>query len=166
MERGFNQGDLSVVDEHCAVDGVDHQEPPGTDYRQHLKAVIGEMRAAFPDLHFEIHQMMSEGDTVAFRIHDDGNADPSATEFRRRVPLIRASQMSAAVAHVSLRARPAVDDGNAPDGKRDLVRLPLSGDLRCSASASAQLAWLSQRTLPSALDIPLRRLRCDGVTAW
>jgi predicted ester cyclase len=67
MERGFNQGDLSIVDEHCAVDGVDHQEPPGTEYRQHLKAVIGEMRAAFPDLHFEIHQMMSEGDTVAFR---------------------------------------------------------------------------------------------------
>lgn len=67
MERGFNQGDLSVVDEQCAVDGVDHQEPPGTDYRQHLKAVIGEMRAAFPDLHFEIHQILSEGDTVAFR---------------------------------------------------------------------------------------------------
>jgi steroid delta-isomerase-like uncharacterized protein len=67
IERGFNQGDLSVVDETCAVDGVDHQEPQGTDYRQHLKAVIGEMRAAFPDLHFEIHQMMSEGDTAAFR---------------------------------------------------------------------------------------------------
>ncbi len=67
LERGFNQGDLAAVDQHCAADGVDHQEPPGTDFRRHLKAVIGELRAAFPDLHFEIHQMMSEGDTVAFR---------------------------------------------------------------------------------------------------
>ena len=30
MERAFHQGDLSVIEEANAPDGVDHQEPPGT----------------------------------------------------------------------------------------------------------------------------------------
>jgi predicted ester cyclase len=66
MERGFNQGDLSALDDHLAPDGVDHQEPAGTDYREHLKAVITMLRTAFPDLHFEIHHILAEGDIVAF----------------------------------------------------------------------------------------------------
>lgn len=67
MERAFNQGDLSAVDEHLAPNAVDHQEPPGTHFPTHLKQVITGMRAAFPDLHFEIHDMLAEGDIVAFR---------------------------------------------------------------------------------------------------
>ncbi len=67
MERAFNQGDLSLVDAMVSADAVDHQEPPGTDFRAHLKAVITAMRTAYPDLHFEIHQMLADGDTVAFR---------------------------------------------------------------------------------------------------
>jgi steroid delta-isomerase-like uncharacterized protein len=66
MERGFNQGDLSAVDDHLASDGVDHQEPVGTDFGEHLKAVITMLRTAFPDLHFEIHHILAEGDIVAF----------------------------------------------------------------------------------------------------
>lgn len=67
LERGFNAGDLSAVDEYLAPDGIDHQEPPGTDYRNHLKQVITMLRMAFPDLHFEIQSIVAEGDTVAFR---------------------------------------------------------------------------------------------------
>jgi predicted ester cyclase len=67
IERGFNRGDLSVVDEHAAADGVDHQEPPGTDYRAHLKQAITMIRTAFPDLHFEIHEIIADGEYVAFR---------------------------------------------------------------------------------------------------
>lgn len=67
MERAFNKGDLTVVDELAAADGVDHQEPPGTDYRAHLKEVVTRMRTAFPDLHFEIHEILADGDIVAFR---------------------------------------------------------------------------------------------------
>lgn len=67
IERGFNQGDLSAVDEHLAADAIDHQEPPGTDFRQHLKAVISGLRTAFPDLHFEVHEILAEGDIVSFR---------------------------------------------------------------------------------------------------
>ena len=67
MERAFNQGDLSIFDEVSAPDGVDHQEPLGTPFIPHLKEVVGALRTAFPDLHFEIHDMLGEGDIVAFR---------------------------------------------------------------------------------------------------
>lgn len=67
MERAFNQGDLTVIDEYHAPDGVDHQEPLGTNFIEHLKAVVRGLRTAFPDLHFEIHDILAEGDIVAFR---------------------------------------------------------------------------------------------------
>lgn len=66
MERAFNQGDLSVIDDYMALGAVDHQEAPGTDFSSHLKHVVRALRAAFPDLHFEIHAMLAEGDIVAF----------------------------------------------------------------------------------------------------
>jgi len=67
MERAFNAGDLTIVDEALAPDGIDHQEPLGTNFATHLKAVITMLRTAFPDLHFEIHDMLAEGELVAFR---------------------------------------------------------------------------------------------------
>lgn len=67
MERGFGQGDLSVIDQYSYAEGVDHQEPLGTDFAAHLKEVITGMRVAFPDLHFEIHDMLADGEVVAFR---------------------------------------------------------------------------------------------------
>lgn len=67
LERGFNQGDVTVFDEYIDPAGVDHQEPPGTDFIAHLKDVVVRMRTAFPDMHFEIHDILAEGDIVAFR---------------------------------------------------------------------------------------------------
>lgn len=67
MEQAFNQGDLAAVDRHLTPDAIDYQEPSGTDFVSHLKQVITALRTAFPDLHFEIHDMISEGDLVAFR---------------------------------------------------------------------------------------------------
>jgi predicted ester cyclase len=67
IERAFNQGDLTAVDEHLAPSGIDHQEPPGTDFVIHVKEVITGLRTAFPDLHFEIHDMLAEGEIVAIR---------------------------------------------------------------------------------------------------
>ena len=67
MERAFNEGDLTVVDAALTQDGIDHQEALGTNFATHLKAVITMLRTAFPDLHFEIHDMLAEGDLVAFR---------------------------------------------------------------------------------------------------
>jgi predicted ester cyclase len=67
MERAFNEGDLTIVDEALVPDGIDHQEPLGTNFARHLKEVITMLRTAFPDLHFEIHEMLAEGELVAFR---------------------------------------------------------------------------------------------------
>ena len=67
LERAFNQGDLSAIDQLVAADGIDHQEPPGTDFQKHLKEVVTRMRTGMPDLHFEIHEILGEGDVVAFR---------------------------------------------------------------------------------------------------
>jgi len=67
MERAFNQGDLSAVDEAIAPAGVDHQEAEGVNFNSHLRQVITGLRTAFPDLNFEIHEAVAEGDVVAFR---------------------------------------------------------------------------------------------------
>ena len=47
--------------------GADHQEPLGTDFIPHLKDVVTKLRAGFPDLHFEVHEAIAEGDLVATR---------------------------------------------------------------------------------------------------
>jgi steroid delta-isomerase-like uncharacterized protein len=67
FERLFNQGDLSYADERLAPAGLDHQEPDGTDFAAHIKDVATTMRRAFPDLHFEVHDIVQEGDLVATR---------------------------------------------------------------------------------------------------
>jgi steroid delta-isomerase-like uncharacterized protein len=67
FERMFNSGDLDFVDEAVAPGAVDHQEPDGTDFRTHLKHVISTLRAAFPDLRFEVEELVAEGDLVACR---------------------------------------------------------------------------------------------------
>lgn len=65
LERGFNQGDLTVWDEVLEPTGVDHQEVPGTDFRSHLKDAVRMLRTAFPDLRFEVHHALAEGEIVA-----------------------------------------------------------------------------------------------------
>src|SRR6478752_1946464 len=67
FERMFNQGDLAHVDTALAPDAVDHQEPAGTDVAAHLKQVISTLRTAFPDLRFDVHELVCEDDTVACR---------------------------------------------------------------------------------------------------
>jgi len=67
FERMFNQGDLDYVDDAVAPNAVDHQEPDGTDFAAHLKTVISTLRTAFPDLRFDAHELVCEGETVACR---------------------------------------------------------------------------------------------------
>jgi steroid delta-isomerase-like uncharacterized protein len=67
FERMFNQGDLDYVDGALATGAIDHQEPAGTDFAAHLKNVISTLRTAFPDLRFDVHELVGEGDTVACR---------------------------------------------------------------------------------------------------
>ena len=67
FEHMFNRGKLDYVDDALAPDAVDHQEPAGTDCAAHLKEVISTLRAAFPDLHFQVHEAVCDGDVVACR---------------------------------------------------------------------------------------------------
>jgi predicted ester cyclase len=67
FERMFNNGDLDYVDEAVAPGAVDHQEPEGTDFAAHLKDVIATLRTGFPDLHFDVHELICESDIVACR---------------------------------------------------------------------------------------------------
>lgn len=67
FERMFNRGELGYVDDAVTDGAVDHQEPEGTDFVAHLKDVISTLRAAFPDLRFEVHEVICEGDIVACR---------------------------------------------------------------------------------------------------
>jgi steroid delta-isomerase-like uncharacterized protein len=67
FEHMFNQGDLAYVDDALAPGAVDHQEPDGTNFAAHLKNVISTLRNAFPDLRFDVQELICEGDTVACR---------------------------------------------------------------------------------------------------
>ena len=63
----FNQGDLSYIDERLTRDSVDRQEAEGTDVCEHLRHVVTSLRTAFPDLRFDVHEVVAEGELVATR---------------------------------------------------------------------------------------------------
>jgi steroid delta-isomerase-like uncharacterized protein len=67
-EEIFNQGNLSVADELIAPNAVDHNEPQGTDCREHFKRVATMLRSAFPDLHMHIEDLIGEEEKAAMRI--------------------------------------------------------------------------------------------------
>ncbi len=75
LERAMNEGDLSAIDEHFDPKGVDHQEPPGTAIIPHLREVVTGLRRAFPDLHFEVTNVMVDGDMVAYYAIMTGTQD-------------------------------------------------------------------------------------------
>ena len=67
FERMFNNGELGYVEQATAPGALDHQEPEGSDFVSHLKEVITTLRTAFPDLRFEVHEILAEGLSVACR---------------------------------------------------------------------------------------------------
>ncbi|MEZ5115538.1 MAG: ester cyclase [Candidatus Nanopelagicales bacterium] len=70
FERGFGEGDLSVVDEAVAPEGVDRHPfgPDEPDMVAHLKGAITMFRASFPDLQPRVEQVIAEGDLLACRV--------------------------------------------------------------------------------------------------
>jgi predicted ester cyclase len=100
FERMFNQGDLSYIDEVLTRDSVDRQEAEGTDVCEHLRHVVTSLRAAFPDLRFEVHEAIVEGDLVATRSTMTGT-------HRGQAPLGRLAELEprgnrVSVAHMHL----------------------------------------------------------------
>jgi len=67
FEQMFNNGNLDYVDGAIHAGGTDHQEVAGTEFAEHLKEVITALRGGFPDLRFEVQEILCEGSTVACR---------------------------------------------------------------------------------------------------
>ena len=65
-ERVQNQGELGLLDELLADDMVDHTPAPGlSPDKDGAKAIIGAIRAGFPDHDCQVIHMIGEGDMVA-----------------------------------------------------------------------------------------------------
>jgi predicted ester cyclase len=72
-EEVLNQGNVSVVDELIAPDFFNHEAPPGRNRGpESMRGLANMLRTAFPDLHFEIEELVAEGDTVAGRLTMSG----------------------------------------------------------------------------------------------
>jgi steroid delta-isomerase-like uncharacterized protein len=68
VEDVINQGRLQRADDLVALDFVELDPLPGQQQgREGLKDVIGGMRAAFPDIHWVMDEIVAEGDKVVSR---------------------------------------------------------------------------------------------------
>ena len=68
LEEVWNQGNLDAIDELFAADVILHEAPPGAlSGAEGVKQVVAGYRAAFPDLHFTIEDLIAEGDRVVNR---------------------------------------------------------------------------------------------------
>jgi steroid delta-isomerase-like uncharacterized protein len=66
--EGINRGDLSVTDTLIADNFVDHEEFPGIPHDKAGVRQFFEMaRSAFPDLRFNLDDVMAENDKVTVR---------------------------------------------------------------------------------------------------
>jgi predicted ester cyclase len=66
IEKGFNKGDLSVVDEIVAVDSKEHQRG-SSDGIDGTKEVITTLRTWFPDFTMNVEDVATVGDKVWMR---------------------------------------------------------------------------------------------------
>src|SRR3954454_16990520 len=109
FERMFNRGGVGYADTAIATEAVDHQEPLGASFPPHLKNVVTTLRTGFPDLHFEVHHMIAEGDTVACRSTMTGTRLGAARHRPARGHGAAGRDgPGVAHAHVPLQRRPAV----------------------------------------------------------
>ena len=67
IDEVWQQGKLDVIDEIFADDYADHSFGPQPADREQLKGFVAMFRAAFPDLKYDVQQVMAEGDRVATR---------------------------------------------------------------------------------------------------
>jgi steroid delta-isomerase-like uncharacterized protein len=63
----YNTGNVAIADEVIAADFVDHTPPELEPGPESVKRMVADFRAAFPDAHGMIEQVIAEGDVVAFR---------------------------------------------------------------------------------------------------
>lgn len=63
----WETGNVALADEVLAAAYVDHTHPDRAPGPESVKEEVLAFRAGFPDARIRIEQMISEGDTVAFR---------------------------------------------------------------------------------------------------
>ncbi len=69
VDEVINRGNLAVVDELVAPEFVDRTPLPGlTPDREGYRQSFAAFRAAFPDFHATIEDLVAEGDVVAGRV--------------------------------------------------------------------------------------------------
>ena len=72
IQEGFSRGELSVVDEICAEEHVEHQDglnPPG---RQGVKQGIAFLHRLSPDITVTVEDLAAQGDKVWARLRARG----------------------------------------------------------------------------------------------
>jgi predicted ester cyclase len=79
IEKGFNEGDLAVVDAITSPDLVEHQNfgPDHAPGAAGVRAVVESLRRAFPDFRLAIEDLVADGDTVWLRMVATGTNDGS-----------------------------------------------------------------------------------------
>jgi steroid delta-isomerase-like uncharacterized protein len=73
VDQVINNGKYDEIPDLYTADYVDHNSPPGAPGGfDGVRAVFAMFRGAFPDVHFNIDEMVSEGDRVATRVTGHG----------------------------------------------------------------------------------------------
>ncbi len=69
----FNAGDIEGFSDSLAEDFVDHEPVPGIPpTKAGTKELLTGMRAGFPDMHFDVEDILADGDKVVARLHVTG----------------------------------------------------------------------------------------------
>lgn len=69
FEELFNKGNYAAAVELLAPDYLNHEAPPGKNRGpESMPSLIMWLRAAFPDMHYTVEDVVAEGDTVAGRV--------------------------------------------------------------------------------------------------
>jgi predicted ester cyclase len=76
LERMFqeviNEGKLEVADELFTEDFVDHGPMGDMSGREMFKGMVAQWRAAVPDVHCEVTNVVASGDDAAWLVHTTG----------------------------------------------------------------------------------------------
>jgi len=77
FEVAFSEGDLDLIDDLVADDavGYDPAQPEPIRGAEGMKELVTMYRSAFPDLAFEVHETLRDGDLVAVRWTSTGTHD-------------------------------------------------------------------------------------------
>jgi steroid delta-isomerase-like uncharacterized protein len=68
FDEVWNKNNLDVIDEVIAPDYINHGSIPGhpTATREDAKKIEAQGRTAFPDVKWEMHRLVADGDLVAY----------------------------------------------------------------------------------------------------